>query len=67
MNGFKNHSVEIMSEVSQKSNVKVVTKTDQMVKRIKKHSRTYNSSSPEVQFKEFILTTQKTRPRAHYE
>ena len=27
MNGFKNHSVETVSEVSQKSNVKVVTYT----------------------------------------
>ena len=30
---------------------------------LKKHSRT----SPEVQFKEFLLTKQKTRPRTDYE
>ena len=30
---------------------------------IKKHSRT----SPDVQFKEFSLTKQKTRPRTDYE
>ena len=34
-----------------------------MLKRIKKHSRT----SPDVQFKEFVLTKQKTRPRTYYE
>ena len=31
--------------------------------KIKKHSRT----SPDVQFKEFSLTKQKTRPRTDYE
>ena len=30
---------------------------------VKKHSRT----SPDVQFKEFLLTKQKTRPRSDYE
>ena len=30
---------------------------------VKKHSRT----SPDVQFKEFSLTKQKTRPRTDYE
>ena len=33
------------------------------VRRSKKHSRT----SPDVQFKKFSLTTQKTRPRTDYE
>ena len=31
--------------------------------KLKKHSRT----SPDVQFKEFSLTKQKTRPRTDYE
>ena len=41
------HSVETLSEVSQKSNVKIVIydkKRDQKVRRIKKYSRT----SPEI-------------------
>ena len=64
---FKIHSVETASEVSQKSNVKIVTyvkgNTWSEVKRIKKSSKT----SPAVQFKEFSLTKQKTRPRSDYE
>ena len=58
---FKIHSVEKVSEVSQKSDVKIVTyvKRDQKVKRTKKkHSMT----SPDAQIKEFSLTKQKTRP-----
>ena len=38
-------------------------KERQTMKQIKKHSRT----SPDVQFKEFSLTKQKTRPRTDYE
>ena len=56
MKELKIHSVDTVSEVSQKSNVKnrdlLKQKLDQNVKRIKKHSRT----SPDVQFKEFLLT-----------
>ena len=67
MNGFKNHSVETVSEVNQKSKVKVLTyvkrKRDQKVKQIKKHSMT----SPGVQFKEFSLNKQKIRTSRDYE
>ena len=61
MKEFKIYSVETVSEVSQKSNVKIVTyvKRDQKVRRIKKHSRT----SPDVQFKEFPLTKQNIAGR----
>ena len=34
-----------------------------MLDEVKKHSRT----SPDTQFKEFLLTKQKTRPRTNYE
>ena len=56
---FRIHSVEKVSEVSPKSNVKSWLtwneKRDQKVKRKKKHSRT----SPDVQFKEFSLNNKK--------
>ena len=59
-----------MSEVSHKSNVKVVTyakqkKLDQRVKRIK--NKTEWQASPDVKFKELLLTEQKIRPRTDYE
>ena len=59
MKKFQIHSVETVSEVSQKSSVKIVTcktkKGDQKVNQtFKKHSRT----SPDPQFKEFALTKQ---------
>ena len=68
MKEFKIQSFETVSEVSQKSNVKIVIyvkrKRDQKVKRIKKHSRT----SPDEQFKKFIFNDLKiTRPRTDYE
>ena len=61
MKEFKIHAVETVSEWG-KSEVKrenrdlcKTKKSDQKVKRIKKHSRT----SPDVQFKEFSFTKQK--------
>ena len=69
MKEFSIHSVETVSGVSQKSNVKIVTyvkrkKGDEKVKRMKKK---HSSTSPDVQFKKFSLTKQKTRPRTDYE
>ena len=42
---------------------KCKTKKERQTTKQKKHSRT----SPDVQFKEFSLTKQKTRPRTDYE
>ena len=73
VNAFTNHSVETVSEVSQKSKVKVMTYVKQKtwskgnnwqkVIELTKHSRT----GPDVQFKEFSLTKQKTRQSTDYE
>ena len=53
MKEFKMHSVETVSEISQKSNEHrdfcKTKKRDQNVKPIEKHSRT----SPDIQFKKF--------------
>ena len=56
MKEFKIHSVETVSEESQKSNVKIVVKQKKRgrkIKRIKKHT------SPDGQFETFSLTKQK--------
>ena len=57
MREFKIHLVETMSEVSQKSNVKLVTKVKRKTgSKGKSEFKTLNRTSLDVQFKEFSLT-----------
>ena len=56
----RSHSENLTSSALLCENVK---RKKSVRRRNKKHSRT----SPDVQFKEFSLTKQKTRPRTDYE